>query len=165
MCLGFVISSDLDTGVEMIAHIALTSLCEDCLTATAALPIALCPTRNQENLVWQQCLEAMSDLEGPHFHVGMTSLAWYVQYLFNLQHNTTKTGMQQRTRLTTYEESATTTAHKIERLRHENDILRSGAHPPSEQDHELQEVYRRLSDAEHGWNYTHMLLDICHTQF
>jgi hypothetical protein len=27
-------------------------------------------------------------------------------------------------------------------------------------DRELQEVYRRLSDVEHGWNYTHMLLDI-----
>jgi hypothetical protein len=27
-------------------------------------------------------------------------------------------------------------------------------------DRELQEVYRRLSDAEHGWNYTCMLLDI-----
>jgi hypothetical protein len=31
-------------------------------------------------------------------------------------------------------------------------------------DHELQEVYRRLSDAEHGWNYTHMLLDITHEE-
>jgi hypothetical protein len=27
-------------------------------------------------------------------------------------------------------------------------------------DHELQEVYRCLSDTEHGWNYTRMLLDI-----
>jgi hypothetical protein len=27
-------------------------------------------------------------------------------------------------------------------------------------DHELREVYHRLSDAEHGWNYTHMLFDI-----
>jgi hypothetical protein len=35
-----------------------------------------------------------------------------------------------------YEESATAAAHKIERLRHENAILRSGAHPPSEQDRE-----------------------------
>jgi hypothetical protein len=58
--------------------------------------------------------------------------------------------MQQRTRLTAYEESATTTAHEIERLRCENAILRSGARPPLELDHELQEVYRRLSDAEHG---------------
>jgi chromosome segregation ATPase len=32
--------------------------------------------------------------------------------------------------------------------------------PPSEQDHELQEVYHRLSDTEHGWNNTRMLLDI-----
>jgi hypothetical protein len=32
--------------------------------------------------------------------------------------------------------------------------------PPSEQDHELQEVYHHLSDTEHGWNNTRMLLDI-----
>jgi hypothetical protein len=45
--------------------------------------------------------------------------------------------MQQCTRLMAYEESATTTTHEIERLRHENAILRSGACPPSEQDREL----------------------------
>jgi hypothetical protein len=68
--------------------------------------------------------------------------------------------MQQRTCLTAYKESATATTHEIERLRHENAILRSGARPPSEQDHELQEVYHHLSNAEHGWNHTSMLLDI-----
>jgi hypothetical protein len=47
-------------------------------------------------------------------------------------------------------------------LRHENDILRSGARPPSELDCELLEVYHHLSGAEHGWNYTRMLLDIAH---
>jgi hypothetical protein len=72
--------------------------------------------------------------------------------------------MQQRTRLTVYKESATTTAHDIERLRHENAILRSGARPPSEQDRELQEVYHHLSNAEHGWNHTRMLLDITHEE-
>jgi predicted RNase H-like nuclease (RuvC/YqgF family) len=90
----------------------------------------------------------------------MTSLARYVQYLFNLQHNTARTGMQQRMRLTTYKESATATTREIERLRHENAILCSGARPLSEQDRELHEVYRRLSNAEHGWNHTRMLLDI-----
>jgi hypothetical protein len=68
--------------------------------------------------------------------------------------------MQQHTRLTAYEESATTTTHKIERLRHENAINHSGARPTSEQDHELQEVYHRLIDADHKWNYTRVLLDI-----
>jgi hypothetical protein len=92
----------------------------------------------------------MSNLKGPHFHTGMTSLARYAQYLFNLQHNTAKTGMQQRMRLTAYKESATATTRDIERLRHENAILRSGARPLSEQDCELQEVYRRLSNIEHG---------------
>jgi hypothetical protein len=81
---GSFIGSEPDTGVEMMAHIALTSLCEDCLDATVALPIALLPIQNQENPIWQQRLEAVSDLEGPHFHTGMTSLARYVQYLFNL---------------------------------------------------------------------------------
>jgi hypothetical protein len=49
-------------------------------------------------------------------------------------------------------------------LRHGNGILLSGARPPSELDRELQEVYRHLSDAEHGWNYTHMLLNITHEE-
>jgi hypothetical protein len=157
---GSVIGSEPDTGIEMMAHIALTSLCGDHLAATAALPIVLLPIRNQENLVWKQHLEAVSDLEGPHFHAGMTSLARYAQYLFNLQHNTVGTVMQQRMSLTAYEEQTTTTSHELERLRHENAILRSGVCPPSEQDRELQVAYRRLSEGEHGWNHTRMLLDI-----
>jgi hypothetical protein len=157
---GSIIGSEPNTIVELMAHIALTSLCEDHLTATAALPIVLLPIQDQENTVWQQRLEAMSNLKGPHFHIGMTSLPRYTQYMFNLQHNTVRTGMQQRTRLTAYKESATATTHEIERLRHENVILCSGAHPPSKQDRELQEVYRRLSNTEHGWNHTCMLLDI-----
>jgi hypothetical protein len=70
--------------------------------------------------------------------------------------------MQQRTRLMAYKESATTTTSEIERLRHENSILRSGARPLLKQDRELQEVYHCLSNAEHGWNHTCMLLNITH---
>jgi hypothetical protein len=157
---GFVIGSEPDTGVEMMAHIALTSLCEDRLAATAALPITLLSIQNQENRIWQYRPEAMSDLKGPHFHVGMTSLARYVQYLFNLQHNTVRTVMQQCMHLTAYEEHTAATSCELERLRHENAVLRSGARPPSEQDRELQIAYRRLSEAEHGWNHTRMLLGI-----
>jgi hypothetical protein len=40
---GSVISREPDNGVELMAHMALTSLCEDRLAATAALPIALLP--------------------------------------------------------------------------------------------------------------------------
>jgi hypothetical protein len=71
---------------------------------------------------------------------------------------------QQRTRLMAYEESVAATARELERLRHENAILRSGARPPSEQDSELQDIYHRLSNAEHGWTYTRMLLDITHLE-
>jgi hypothetical protein len=63
-----------------------------------------------------------------------------------------------------YEESATATTREIERLRHENSILHSGAWPPLQLDRELQEVYCRFSDAENGWNYTSMLLDITHEE-
>jgi predicted RNase H-like nuclease (RuvC/YqgF family) len=89
----------------------------------------------------------------------MTSLARYAQYLFNLQHNTIRTGMQQL-RLTAYKKSVTAATREIERLRHENAILHSGARPLLEQDCELHEVYHCLSNAEHGWNHTRMLLDI-----
>jgi hypothetical protein len=157
---GSVIDSEPDTGIEMMAHIALTSLCEDHRTATVALPIALLLIRDQENTVWQQRLAAVSDLTGPHFHAGMTLLAMYAQYLFNMQHNTARIGMQQRTRLMAYKESATAATGEIERLRHENAILCSGVRPPSEQDRRLKEVYRHLSNAEHGWNHTYLLLDI-----
>jgi hypothetical protein len=50
--LGSIISSEPDTDVELMAHFALTSLCEDHLTATAALPIALLLIQDQENPVW-----------------------------------------------------------------------------------------------------------------
>jgi hypothetical protein len=134
---GSIIDNEPNTDVEMMVHITLTSLCEDRLAATAALPITFLMIRNQENPAWQQRLEAMSDLEDPHFHGRMTSLARYAQYMFNLQHNTARTGIHQRTSLKAYEESATTTTHEIERLRYENAILYSGARPPSEQDREL----------------------------
>jgi hypothetical protein len=41
-----------------------------------------------------------------------------------------------------------------------NAILHSGARPPLEQDRELQDVYRRLGNTDHGWSYTRMFLDI-----
>jgi hypothetical protein len=66
--------------------------------------------------------------------------------------------------LTVYKESAKTATREIERLRHENAILRSGARPLLEQDRELQEVYYRLSNAEHWWNHYRMLLDITHEE-
>jgi hypothetical protein len=44
--------SEPDTSIEMMAHIALTSLCEDRLTTTATLPIVLLPIQDQENPVW-----------------------------------------------------------------------------------------------------------------
>jgi hypothetical protein len=161
---GSIISSEPNTDIELMAHIALTSLCEDHLTATVALPIVLLPIQNQDNPIWQQHLEVVSNLKEAHFHIGMTSLPKYAQYLFNFQHNTARTGIQQCTHLTAYKESAAATTCEIEGMRHENAILHSGACPPSEQECELQEVYRCLSNAEHGWNHTHMLLEIAHVE-
>jgi hypothetical protein len=62
----------------------------------------------------------------------MASLDKYMQYLFNLQHNTARIGIQQRMCLTAYKENTAATSHELERLRHENAVLRSGTLPPSE---------------------------------
>jgi hypothetical protein len=77
--LGSIIYSEPDAIIEMMAHATLTYLNESRLTATTALRIALLLIWNQENPIWQQRLGAVSDLEDPHFHVGMTSLAKYAQ--------------------------------------------------------------------------------------
>jgi hypothetical protein len=90
--------------------------------------------------VWKQRLEAVSNPEGPHFHVGMAVLAGYAQH------------MRQRLHSSSLEQH-------VEELRHANDILRSGMPPPSDQDRELQVAYRRLSEAEHGWHYFCQQLD------
>jgi hypothetical protein len=72
-----VIGSEFDTTVEQTAHVALTSLCESRLAATAVMLIAPFLIRNQENPMWKQCLEAVTDLEGPHFSAGMAAMAKY----------------------------------------------------------------------------------------
>jgi hypothetical protein len=88
--MGTVVDSELDCIVEQSALIALTSLCESSLAATAEIPTVLFPIHNQEDPEWQQCLMAVSDPQGPHFHAGVAEMVKYAQYLFNLQHNTTR---------------------------------------------------------------------------
>jgi hypothetical protein len=150
-----VIGVELDETVEQTAQVALTSLCESHLTYTAVLPITLFLICNQEDPVWKQRLEAVSNPEGPHFHIGMAALAGYAQHMFNLQASTGRTIIQQRLH------SGLLELH-IEELRHASAILRSGIPPPSNQDCELQVMYRRLSEAEHGWHYFRQLLDATH---
>jgi hypothetical protein len=65
------------------------------LADTAAMPIVLFPIRNQEDPVWKQHLEAVSNPEGPHFHDGMAALAGYALHLFNLQASTGMTVIRQ----------------------------------------------------------------------
>jgi hypothetical protein len=72
-----VIGVELDETVEQTAQVVLTSLCETRLADTAVMPIALFPIRNQEDHVWKQRLEAVSNPEGPHFHIDMVALAGY----------------------------------------------------------------------------------------
>jgi hypothetical protein len=79
-----VIGVELDETVEQTAQVALTSLCETHLADTAVMPIALFLIHNQEDPMWKQCLEAVSNPEGPHFHAGMTALAGYAHHMFNM---------------------------------------------------------------------------------
>jgi hypothetical protein len=146
--------TELDDTVEQAAQVALTSLCESRLTAIAEMSIVLFLIRNQRDPVWQQRLEAVSDLEGPHFHTGIAALAEYAQYSFNLQHNFARTVIQQRLHMSAKGEHNTTISCELGQLKHENDILHGGTLPPSDPDRELKVAYRHLSEAEHGWNYT-----------
>jgi hypothetical protein len=50
--MGTIIGSELDDTVEQMAHVALTSLCESHLAATAEMPIALFLIRNQGHPIW-----------------------------------------------------------------------------------------------------------------
>jgi hypothetical protein len=111
-----VIGVELDETVEQTAQVTLTSLCETRLADTAAMPITLFPIRNQEDPVWKQRLEAVSNPEGPHFHVGMVALAGYVQHMFNLQASTV---MRQHLHSSSLEQH-------IEEMRRANAILGSG---------------------------------------
>jgi hypothetical protein len=142
----------LDETVEETAQVALTSLCESRLADTVVMPIVLFLIRNQEDPLWKQCLEAVSNPKGPHFHAGMAALDGYAQHMFNLEASTARTVIQQRLHLGSLEQH-------IEELRRANAILYSGTPPLSDQDRELQVVYHSLSEAEHGWHYFRKQLD------
>jgi hypothetical protein len=47
----------------------------------------------------------------PDFSVGWAQMAKYMQYLFNLQHNTDRIIIEQHVRLNAYTEKATLTSH------------------------------------------------------
>jgi hypothetical protein len=79
-----VIGVELDETVKQTAQVALTSLCESRLADTTAMPIVLFLICNQEDPVWKQHLEVVSNVEGPHFHAGIVALAGYAQQMFNL---------------------------------------------------------------------------------
>jgi hypothetical protein len=128
--MGTVIDSEPDTTIEQTTHVTLTSLCE------------------------KQRLGAVSDLEDPHFSVGMAAMVLYVQYLFNLQHNTIRIVIQQCMHLTAYDEHNTCISRKLEQLKQENALLYSGTLPPLDQERELKVAYCYLSEVEHAWNYT-----------
>jgi hypothetical protein len=152
--MGIIIGIELDDTIEQMAQVTLTSFYGSRLADTAAIPITLFPIRNQGDPVWKQCLEVVSDPKGPHFHTGMATMAKYVQYSFNLQHNLAKTGIRQCLSMAAYDEHIITISCELVLRMGENDILYCGTIPPSDQDCELKVAYHRLSEAEHGWNYT-----------
>jgi hypothetical protein len=122
-----VVDSEIDDAIEKMAHVVLTSLCECSLATTIATPITLFPIHNQEHPEWQQCLTAVSNMESLYFSASWGEIAKYSRYLFNLQHNIGRHVIEQRACLNAYKEQGTFTSHAMERLRHENNILRCGA--------------------------------------
>jgi hypothetical protein len=72
-----VIGVELDETVEQAAHIALTALCESRLDNTATMSIALFLIREQEDPMWRQHPQDVTNPEGPHFHTGMAVMTMY----------------------------------------------------------------------------------------
>jgi hypothetical protein len=70
---------------------------------------------------------AISDLESPHFSTGWSVMAEYVSYLFNLQHNTGRTVIEQCMHLNAYKEYSIIASCEMDWLRHDNAILYYGA--------------------------------------
>jgi hypothetical protein len=151
--MAIVIGVELDDNVNQMAHFALASLCGSCLADTAMMPIAFFLFRYQGDPVWQQRIEAVSNPEGPHFHIGMAVMAEYVQSSFNLQHNTAKIVIQQHLCMAASDERHIATLRELMQLKCENDLLRGGTVPPSYQDWDLKVAYHHLSEAEHAWHY------------
>jgi hypothetical protein len=89
----------------------------------------------------------------------MVIMVEYAQYWFNLQHTTARTVIQQRLSMATYDEFHIATSRELTQLKCENDLLRGGTVPPSNQDQELKVANRRISKAEHRWHYIHQQLD------
>jgi hypothetical protein len=123
--MAIVIGVELDETVEQMAQVALTSLCESRLADTVAMPITLLPICNQEDPMWKQRHEAMSNPEGHHFHAGMAALAGCTQHMFNLQASIGRTVIRQRLHSGSLEQH-------VEELRRANAILRSSTPPPSD---------------------------------
>jgi hypothetical protein len=72
---GAIFGSEIDDTGEKMAHVALPSLCECSLSATADIPIVLFPIRDQEDPTWQKRLKTVCDLEIPHFSAGWVVMA------------------------------------------------------------------------------------------
>jgi hypothetical protein len=86
-----IIGVEQDDTIEQTALVALSSLCGSRLVDTTVIPIVLFEVHYRGDPVWQQCLQAISDSEGPHFQASMGTMAEYAQYSFDLQHTTTRT--------------------------------------------------------------------------
>jgi hypothetical protein len=95
-----------------------------------SLTITLFPIRYRGDPMWQQCLEAVSDTEGPHFHAGMAVMAEYAQYSFDLQHNRTRTVIQQRLCLIAFDVRINDISHELAQVKNDNDLLCGGTIPP-----------------------------------
>jgi hypothetical protein len=108
-----IITIELDDTIDQMTHFALASLCGSRFADTAAMPIALFPFRYQGDPMWQQCLEVVSDPEGPHFHIGMAAMVEYVQASFSLQHNIAKIVLQQLLCMAAYVECHIATSREL----------------------------------------------------
>jgi hypothetical protein len=75
---------DLDNILEKAAHQALMEFCERHLSVLNDTTIALLLIWNEGNVVWSECVAAISDLELPTHHAGWALTARYAQHVNSL---------------------------------------------------------------------------------
>jgi hypothetical protein len=109
------IGADMDDAIEKAAHMALTALCSQNVTATAGMPISLYPSQDRSDPEWKAHMDEVGNVFQVHYHSGWVYMAEYAQHLFQLQHDTQRIIAEQRCRLVGYAKEVKDLTQEISR--------------------------------------------------
>jgi hypothetical protein len=74
----------MDDAMEKAAHMTLTALYLQNLTANAGTPISLYPIQDRFDPEWKARMDEVGNVFRVHYHSGWAYMAGYAQHLFQL---------------------------------------------------------------------------------